>query len=77
MANKSLIDLTEKELKKALRSSIEYVTYSPADLREEIFRKSQDRNTKALNRWTIVMAIATLLNSIATCLLILRALGKL
>jgi Group II intron, maturase-specific domain len=69
---KALVDFTDKELCDALRSSVENVVYSPANYREEMFRGSQDRNTKALNRWSAVIALATLINAIASTLLLFR-----
>ena len=70
---KALIDFTDAELQIALRNSIEYVQYSPANYREEIFRRSQNSNTKALNRWTLVITLATVAN--ATAALLLKSLG--
>ncbi len=37
-------------------------TFSANNFREEIFRRSQDRAAKAMNRFTLVIAAATLIN---------------
>ncbi|HEX8128815.1 MAG TPA: hypothetical protein VF527_06920 [Pyrinomonadaceae bacterium] len=72
MSKKALIDFSDKELEDSLRQSIEHVQYSPANYREEMFRRSQDRNTAALNRWTLVIALATVVNALATVALLMR-----
>jgi len=77
MSQKPLIDFTDKELYDALRHEIKNVHYSAANYQEEISRRSQDRNTKALNIWTYVIAIATLINAIATLILVLKSVGSL
>ena len=62
---KSLIDFTDKELLEAYRNSIETVQWSPANYRKEMFWRSQERNTRAYNLWTAIIAIATLVNTLA------------
>ena len=57
---KSLIDFTDRELLEAYRNSIENVQWSPANYRKEMFWRSQERNTKAYNLWTSIIALATL-----------------
>ena len=61
----SLIDLTDEELLEAYRSSIANAQWTPANYRKEMFWRSQERNTNAYNRWTKMIAIATLINTIA------------
>ena len=77
MAKKALIDFTDKELADELRANVEHLMHTPASVREEIHRRSQDKNTKALNRWTFVIAAATFVNAVATCILVLRVVGVL
>jgi hypothetical protein len=71
----SLIDLTDEELLEAYRSSIENAQWTPANYRKEMFWRSQERNTNAYNRWTKMIAIATLINSIAIIVQLLKSLG--
>jgi len=75
MSQKPLIDFTDKELYDALRHEIKSVHYFAANYQEEISRPSQDRNTKALNIWTYVIAIATLINAITTLIPVLKSVG--
>lgn len=63
---KPLIDFTQNELHDAIRASAEHVEYSYTNYRDELFRRSQDEHTKALNKWTKIMAIATVFVTIAT-----------
>jgi hypothetical protein len=72
---KSLIDFTDKELLEAYRNSIKDVEWSPANYRKEMFWRSQERNTKAYNVWTSIIALATLLNTVAIVLQLLKGLG--
>jgi hypothetical protein len=74
---KSLIDFTDNELLEAYRNSIRNVHWSPANYRKEMFWRSQERNTKAYNRWTAIIAFATLINTIAILIQLLKALGLL
>jgi hypothetical protein len=73
---KSLIDFTDEELLDAYRSSIKNKEWSPANYRKEIFWRSQERNTTAYNRWTAIIALATLINTIAIIIQLLKALGR-
>lgn len=73
--SKALTDYTDKELRQALRDSVSNVQYSPNDYREEMFRRSQDNNTKALNTWTFVIALATLFNTLIVLVQLLKNLG--
>jgi hypothetical protein len=59
---KSLIDLTDKELLEAYRASIKDDQWTPANYRKEMFWRSQERNANAYNRWTFIIALATLIN---------------
>ena len=77
MSQKPLIDFTDKELYDALRHGVKDVHYFPKSYQDEISRRSQDKNTKALNIWTYVIAIATLINAIATLILVLKSIGSL
>jgi len=72
---KSLIDFSDRELLEAYRNSIENVQWSPANYRKEMFWRAQERNTKAYNLWTSIIAIATLANTIAIILQLLKGLG--
>ena len=72
---KSLIDFTDKELLEAYRNSIENVQWSPANYRKEMFWRSQERNTKAYNVWTSIIALATLVNTLAILVQMLKGLG--
>jgi hypothetical protein len=74
---KSLIDLTDKELLEAYRNSIKDAQWSPANYRKEMFWRSQERNAKAYNRWTFVIALATLINTIAIIFQVLKGIGLL
>ena len=71
----SLIDLTDEELLEAYRSSIANAQWTPANYRKEMFWRSQERNTDAYNRWTKMIAIATLINTIAIIVQLLKSLG--
>jgi hypothetical protein len=72
---KSLIDFTDRELLEVYRKSIKDVEWSPANYRKEMFWRSQERNTKAYNVWTSIIALATLVNTIAIVLQLLKGLG--
>jgi hypothetical protein len=76
-SQKSLIDFTDTELLEAYRNSIRNVQWSPANYRKEMFWRSQERNTQAYNRWTAIIALATLINTIAILIQLLKALGLL
>jgi hypothetical protein len=76
MANaekKSLIDFTDDELLEAYRSSIKNKEWTPANYRKEIFWRSQERNTTAYNRWTAIIALATLINTLAIIIQLLKS----
>jgi hypothetical protein len=64
-----LIDFSDREVKGELRRLSPRIEWSYAAYREELFRRSQDRNTRALNRWTAVIVVATAANVIATLIL--------
>ena len=70
----SLIDLTDEELLEAYRSSIANAQWTPANYRKEMFWRSQERNTNAYNRWTAIIALATLINTIAIIVQLLKGL---
>lgn len=72
---KSLIDFTDEELLDAYRNSIKNTQWSPANYRKEMFWRSQERNTMAYNRWTAIIALATLINTIAIIVQLLKSLG--
>jgi len=72
---KSLIDFTDDELLEAYRGSIKNAQWTPANYRKEMFWRSQERNTTAYNRWTAIIALATLINSIAIALQLLKSVG--
>ena len=72
---KSLIDFTDDELLAAYRSSIKNTKWTPANYRKEMFWRSQERNTTAYNRWTSIIAFATLVNTIAIIIQLLKSLG--
>jgi hypothetical protein len=72
---KSLIDFTDDELLEAYRSSIKTAQWTPANYRKEMFWRSQERNTTAYNRWTAIIALATLINTIAIILQLIKSLG--
>lgn len=72
---KSLIDFTDEELLVAYRSSIKNTQWTPANYRKEMFWRSQERNTTAYNRWTAIIALATLINTVAIILQLLKSLG--
>ena len=74
---KSLIDFTDDELLDAYRNSIKNTQWTPANYRKEIFWRSQERNTTAYNRWTAIIAFATLVNTLAIILQLLKASGRL
>jgi hypothetical protein len=71
----SLIDLTDEELLEAYRSSIANAQWTPANYRKEMFWRSQERNTNAYNRWTKIIALATLINTVAIIVQLLKSLG--
>jgi hypothetical protein len=72
---KSLIDFTDDELLAAYRSSIKNTQWTPANYRKEMFWRSQERNTTAYNRWTSIIAFATLVNTVAIIIQLLKSLG--
>jgi hypothetical protein len=74
MAAKALIDYSDDELRDAYRTSVTRVEYSSTNYWEELLGRQQ-RRARALNRWTFVMAIATLVNAGAAVVLLVRALG--
>ncbi|HKP45078.1 MAG TPA: hypothetical protein VJT50_00635 [Pyrinomonadaceae bacterium] len=71
----SLIDLSDDELLKRYRDSIKDTQWSPANYRKEMFWRSQERNTNAYNRWTSIIAFATLVNTIAIIVQLLKSLN--
>jgi hypothetical protein len=71
----SLIDLSDEELLAAYRDSIGNAQWTPANYRKEMFWRSQERNTKAYNRWTKIIALATLINTIAIIVQLLKSLN--
>ena len=72
---KSLIDFTDDELLKAYRSSIKTAQWTPANYRKEMFWRSQERNTRAYNLWTAIIAVATLVNTLAILIHLFRGGG--
>jgi hypothetical protein len=72
---KSLIDFTDDELLEAYRNSIKNTQWSPANYRKEMFWRSQERSTVAYNRWTSIIALATLVNTVAIIIQLLKASG--
>ncbi|MBA2704226.1 MAG: hypothetical protein H0U60_10280 [Blastocatellia bacterium] len=72
---KSLVDLSDEELLAAYRNSIENAQWTPANYRKEMFWRSQERNTNAYNRWTKIIALATLINTIAIIVQLLKSLN--
>ena len=62
--DKAIIDLTDEELDEFIRHGANYPDRRQ-EARSERDYRSQNKNTKALNRWTVVIALATLLNAIA------------
>ena len=72
---KSLIDFTDEELLAAYRRSIKNTQWSPANYRKEMFWRSQERNTTAYNRWTAIIALATLINTVAIILQLMKSMG--
>ena len=70
----SLIDLSDEELLEAYRNSIQTASWTPANYRKEMFWRSQERNTNAYNRWTAIIALATLINTIAIIVQLLKGL---
>jgi len=73
----SLIDLSDEELLAAYRNSIQNASWTPANYRKEMFWRSQERNTNAYNRWTSIIALATLINTIAIIVQLLKGLNVL
>ena len=71
----SLIDLSDEELLTAYRNSIQGASWTSANYRKEMFWRSQERNTNAYNRWTAIIALATLINTIAIILQLLKSLN--
>ena len=74
---KSLIDFSDEELLEAYRSSIKNTQWTPANYRKEMFWRSQERNTTAYNRWTAIIALATLVNTVAIIIQLLKSIGHL
>lgn len=74
-SKKSLIDFTDDELLEAYRKSIKSTEWSPANYRKEMFWRMQERNTTAYNRWTSIIAFATLINTIAIIVQLLKSFG--
>ena len=72
---KSLIDLSDEELLAAYRNGIKDASWTPANYRKEMFWRSQERNTNAYNRWTSIIALATLINTIAIIVQLLKSLN--
>lgn len=72
---KSLIDFTDDELLEAYRNSIKNTQWTPANYRKEMFWRSQERSTTAYNRWTSIIALATLINTIAIIVQLLKSSG--
>ncbi len=71
----SLIDLSDEELLEAYRNSIQNASWTPANYRKEMFWRSQERNTNAYNRWTKIIALATLMNTLAIVVQLLKSLN--
>ena len=73
---KSLIDFTDEELLEAYRHSIKNKEWTPANYRKEIFWRSQERNTTAYNRWTAIIALATLINTLGIIVQLLKSIKR-
>lgn len=65
MENKTLPNLTDEEIKAMLREKIQRSNFTYNDLREELFRRSQDRNADIIAQWTKWISIATIVNVFA------------
>jgi hypothetical protein len=67
--NKQILpDLSDEDLLEAYRQNVRRgsgVEYSANDLREELFRRIQERNANIMTRWTRTIAIATIVNVFA------------
>ncbi|MBK9925755.1 MAG: hypothetical protein IPP66_10725 [Anaerolineales bacterium] len=63
---KSLVDLTKDEIHDRMRAEAKNVAYSYNDYRDELFHRSQDEHTRALNKWTKIMSIATVVVALVT-----------
>jgi hypothetical protein len=74
---KPLVDFEDAELYTAYRQSLRNVEYIANNYYEEIVRRSEDRHTRAMRRWTAVMAGATLVNTLAILVQLLRTFGLL
>jgi hypothetical protein len=58
-----LIDFSDRELKAELRRLSPRIQWTYDGCRDELFRRSQDRHTRAMKWWTAVIALATLVNA--------------
>jgi hypothetical protein len=74
--------MSEQELLDGLRQRAPHTELSYGNYYEELFRRSQDRHTREVRRWTRVIAVATvvnvvvaLINSCATVYQVLRGAG--
>jgi hypothetical protein len=77
MPQKPLVDFTDKELYDALHHEVEHVHYWVNSYYDEFVRRSNVKHTKVLNRWTIVIALATFINTVATVInLVVSLSGK-
>ena len=73
----SLIILVTRSYWPLIAIASKNASWTPANYRKEMFWRSQERNTNAYNRWTSIIALATLINSIAIIVQLLKGLNVL
>jgi hypothetical protein len=61
----TLLDLSDRELRDEIRKKAPRLVWSYSDCREELFRRSQDRNADIIAQWTKWISIATIVNVFA------------
>jgi hypothetical protein len=65
MEDKALIDYSDDELRELCRQKVSTTALSSEHYWGELARRQQAQFAKTLNRWTVVMAIATTVNTAA------------
>ena len=71
MSKSSLIDLSDDELLQILRAVDKHTVYAFNDYYAELCRRSQEKNTKAMNNWTKIIALSTTIYTLATIILVI------
>jgi hypothetical protein len=71
----ALHEMTELELKRRFKEGTNSKYWTPEDCQKELERRASINTARAMNRWTAVITVATVVNVIAAILQALAAVG--